>query len=100
VVEAGDAEEAVHVLRASKHIDLIVTDIRMPGSMDGIALATLARSERPGIKIVLVSGDLRGVDSADYDGVFLKPYDVSGLLGLVGTLTTKEDRPTPQNCCP
>jgi CheY-like chemotaxis protein len=57
-VEAVDGDEAIRLLRGSDNIKVVVSDIRMPGSLDGIALARRVRSERPDIKIVLVSGDL------------------------------------------
>ena len=55
VVEAPSAEEALRHIRNGVHPDLLVTDHLMPG-MNGIDLARIIRSERPGVKILLVSG--------------------------------------------
>jgi CheY-like chemotaxis protein len=85
-VEAVDGDEAIRLLGGCDKISVVVSDVRMPGSLDGIALAKRVRSERPEIKIVLVSGDLTAVDGAEHDGVFRKPYDVSRLIALVDKL--------------
>ncbi|MBT5038932.1 MAG: PAS domain S-box protein [Rhodospirillaceae bacterium] len=56
VVEAPDAEAALAVLRHSGRIDLLLSDVVLPGGMNGASLAVKMRAERPGIKIVLMSG--------------------------------------------
>jgi PAS domain S-box-containing protein len=55
VVEAESAEEALRLLRGGLELDLVVTDHLMPG-MTGTELAHIIRSERPGVKILIVSG--------------------------------------------
>jgi CheY-like chemotaxis protein len=89
VIEAADAEEAIRALRASADVKLLITDVRMPGRMDGVALARWVRSERPDIKVLLVSGDLTGIVPTEHDGAFLKPYNVSRLVGAVENLLAK-----------
>ncbi|HEY7299121.1 MAG TPA: response regulator [Xanthobacteraceae bacterium] len=86
VIEAIDADEAIRVLRTSADVKLLISDIRMPGSMDGVALARVVRAEHPGVKVLLVSGDLTGVCPTEHDGAFLKPYNVSRLLRAVENL--------------
>ena len=56
VIEASDADEAIAVLEKRHDIHLIFTDIRMPGSMDGLALAHFVRDRWPPVKIVATSG--------------------------------------------
>jgi YesN/AraC family two-component response regulator len=56
VIEASTGDEALTVLKANDAVDLVVSDIRMPGSTDGMELAAWLRKEKPNIKIVLVSG--------------------------------------------
>jgi CheY-like chemotaxis protein len=58
-VEAADADEAIAILEARPDIHVVFTDIRMPGSMDGLKLATYVRGKWPPIKIVATSGDHR-----------------------------------------
>jgi CheY-like chemotaxis protein len=58
-VEAADADEAVAILESRSDIALMLTDVQMPGSMDGLKLAHAVRERWPPIKIILVSGQLR-----------------------------------------
>jgi len=55
VIEAGSAEEALERVRDQPAIDLLFTDIRMPG-LDGFALAERARALRPAIKVIYTTG--------------------------------------------
>src|SRR5580692_12077926 len=57
-VEAVDADEAVAILESRSDIALLLTDIQMPGSMDGLKLAHTVRERWPPIRIILVSGQL------------------------------------------
>jgi CheY-like chemotaxis protein len=66
VVEAADGAEAIDVLETGDAIDLMVTDIRMPG-FDGWTLAERARELRPGLPILYVSG-FSGVDPRPVPG--------------------------------
>ena len=79
VIEAGDAHEAVRVLAAAVPVDLVLSDVQMPGSMDGVGLAQWVRRERPELKIILTSGAVpRIVDAADLGEplpFLAKPYD-------------------------
>jgi PAS domain S-box-containing protein len=56
VVAAVDGNEALQKLRADIQIDLLFTDIVMPGIVNGWKLADLAREIRPGLPVVLTSG--------------------------------------------
>lgn len=56
VIEAADADEALDVLEGRSDIDLLLTDVRMPGRYDGIALAAMANEKWPKIKILVMSG--------------------------------------------
>jgi DNA-binding NtrC family response regulator len=58
VVEAGDADEAIRLLDSHPEIEVMVTDIRMPGSMDGIRLAHHVRHRWPPVQIIIASGRL------------------------------------------
>lgn len=55
VVEAWDAASAIQVLETRTDIRLVVTDVEMPGSLDGMKLAAAVRDRWPPIEIVLVS---------------------------------------------
>ena len=76
VYEAGDADEAIGLLEEHRDIRLIITDVHMPGSMDGLKLAHYVRGRWPPIKIIVASGQvmIRDEDMPP-GGVFLaKPY--------------------------
>jgi CheY-like chemotaxis protein len=58
-VEAVDADEAMAILQSRSDIALMVTDVQMPGSMNGLQLAHAVRERWPPIKIILASGQLK-----------------------------------------
>src|SRR6202162_3043346 len=77
-VEAINADDALAVLESRSDIELLFTDIQMPGSMDGLKLAYAAHARWPSIKIILVSGQV-SLSDADMpaDSLFFgKPLDV------------------------
>jgi DNA-binding NtrC family response regulator len=57
VIEAANAREAVEVLSAEDGVDIVFSDIRMPGSMDGIGLAGWISENRSELPVLLTSGD-------------------------------------------
>lgn len=81
VREAGDRAEAEAVLAASGAIDLLVTDIEMPGASDGIELAQGVRQRFPATRIIVVSGTTpEGGVVGVADAFFGKPYDTARLV--------------------
>jgi CheY-like chemotaxis protein len=56
VQSAANAQEALDILRGDAQIDLLFSDIVMPGEMNGLALAAEARHIRSGLKVLLTSG--------------------------------------------
>src|SRR6202795_3145483 len=62
-IEAVNADEALAILESRSDVDLLFTDIQMPGSMDGLKLAHAVHERWPSIKIILVSGKLTPTDS-------------------------------------
>ena len=80
VIEAANADEAVLVLKQPEFVvDVVFSDIEMPGSMDGFALAQWTRSNRPGVDIILTGSVPRAVNAAvtlcESEGPLAKPYD-------------------------
>ncbi len=86
VIEAANGDEAAAVLRTSP-VGFVVSDVRMPGTMDGVALARLVRSDHPAIKIILTSAHLSEAGWAQHDGFFHKPYDVTEIISHIELLT-------------
>ena len=87
-LEAGSADEAIALLEARKDIQVVFTDINMPGSMDGLRLAHAIRNRWPPVQLVLTSGRLRIRDEdLPERGIFLgKPYAGAELVHAVRSL--------------
>lgn len=85
VLEVADAGEALAVLQSSEtSIDLVVTDIRMPGEMDGRGLAAWVRENRPGTPIILASAySTRGDEAVESVARLTKPYSGKTLVDTV-----------------
>jgi CheY-like chemotaxis protein len=82
VVEVANAHDAIAVLAAEPRVAIIVTDIEMPGSMDGLELARMVRDRWPPVHIIAVSGrhTPQFGDLPDKSSFFAKPYDVNRLV--------------------
>jgi two-component system, response regulator PdtaR len=76
VFEAVNAADAIRSLELHDEIRLIFTDLNMPGSMDGLALAHYVRGRWPPVKIIVTSGYVKVAANALPPGVpFIeKPY--------------------------
>jgi PAS domain S-box-containing protein len=79
VIAASSGVEALEMLRHDDEIDLLFTDVVMPGELAGRALAAKAREMRPGLKVLFASGYFEGAlvgkGELDVDVQFLpKPY--------------------------
>lgn len=73
VVECATAQEAADVLATGQPVDALVTDVRTPGPIDGMALAREARARRPALPIVVISGHLDPREAKDADLFLRKP---------------------------
>lgn len=85
VYEAGDAGEALHLLGEHPKVDLLFTDIELPGGMNGLVLAQEVHDARPDVELIVTSGtnDLADSDLPD-SGTFLsKPYRTDRLQKIV-----------------
>ena len=90
VVEVASGDAALSALRDDPGFDVLLTDIRMPGSTDGWELAEAARLLNPDIAVVYATGHsavaLRPVPDAVFVG---KPYRGPVLLAAIEALLTK-----------
>jgi CheY-like chemotaxis protein len=86
VIEAADADEALALLAHTFNVRLVLSDVQMPGSMDGIGLARALRSAYPSVKILLASGKAAMLDEVQHDGFFPKPYDVAQIVNRIEAL--------------
>jgi CheY-like chemotaxis protein len=86
VIEAADADEALALLAHTFNVRLVLSDVQMPGSMDGIGLARALRSAYPSVKVMLASGKAAMLDEVQHDGFFPKPYDVAQIVNRIEAL--------------
>jgi len=87
VVEAADADQAISVLRDNSSVRLVFTDIKIPGTMDGLDLARLVRAEYPSLKVIIASAHVGLSDwAAEADAAFEKPYELERVVLKVDQL--------------
>ena len=89
VVEAGTVDEALQVLEQASGVRVVLTDIEMPGALNGVDLARLTRERWPHIELLVMSGRTFPQASALPTGVefWAKPYSTDRLLSRVLSLT-------------
>ena len=73
MLEADNADEARSLLVSRGHVDALITDIRMPGSIDGVELAKWTRKRFPNIKTIIVSAYIGPYWDTPVDATFAKP---------------------------
>lgn len=85
VIEAFNADEALALLRSPVPVHLIVSDVRMPGSMDGIGLLRVVKQTLPTIPVIITSAHLQpALDAIDGASLFIaKPYKVELVVKAV-----------------
>ena len=89
VLEAANADEAVAILEGRADIRVVITDVQMPGSIDGVKLANAVRDRWPPILIIVVSGHhkLQAGELPDDVTFLTKPYSERQMhqaLSLIG----------------
>lgn len=85
VIEAANADEAWFILQGRSDIALVVTDVDMPGTLNGAALAYDIRLEYPDLAVAVVSGVLPKPDLPTGVPFFSKPLADETLRGLVSS---------------
>jgi len=82
VLEASNADEAVILLETVPGIRILMTDVDMPGSMDGLKLAAAVRDRWPPVEIIVVSGMQRPrIHELPERAIFFdKPYDIAKMV--------------------
>jgi CheY-like chemotaxis protein len=99
VVEAANAEEAMNILQSETQVDLVFTDVQMPGAIDGFGLTRWVRQHRSAIKVILTSGIVKSAEIAVElckDGPMMdKPYDLGQVVQRIRTLLASGATPAP-----
>ena len=88
VLEASSADEALTVLESALPVHLLFTDIHLPGTMNGVALANLAHVRYPHLKLIITSSQ-EPAGGAVADAFIPKPYDLPAVIRRVEALLTQ-----------
>jgi CheY-like chemotaxis protein len=91
VIEAGDGAEAMKIVTSPARIDLLITDVGLPGGMNGRQVAEAVRVERPGLKVLFITGYAENavLSHGHLDvgmHVLTKPFALQSLADRVKTL--------------
>jgi len=85
-IDAPDGATALDALRSKRRIDLLISDIGLPGGMNGRQLAEAARALRPGLKILFVTGYAQGNPSGEGIQVITKPFAIETLTARIQSM--------------
>ena len=85
VIEAASADEAILILEGAPAIEVVFSDVDMPGSMDGLALARLVHDRWPNIRLLLTSGHHRLAEAElpDHGKFVPKPYEAPEVVEAI-----------------
>ena len=95
VVEAGSAAEAQELILSGLNVDLVFSDITMPGAIDGIGLTQWLHEHAPGVPVILTSGVTSSLEAAkkvcaNIHRMAPKPYDYDVIVTQIrGALSTR-----------
>jgi len=93
VLEAGDGRSGLKIIEAGTHVDLLITDVGLPGGMNGRQLADAARERRPNLNVLFVTGYAENSPvgsgfAAQGMQVMTKPFSLEALAariqGIIG----------------
>ena len=91
--EAGDGEEGLALLRAHPGTALLITDLALPGALDGRQVAASARVELPGLAVLFITGNEdQAALLAGEDAVLVKPFTMAQLTAEVERLLGNQAR--------
>ncbi len=85
-LKAGCAAEAFEQIERNPDIDVLFTDVNMPGGFDGVDLARHVRLTRPDMKVFVTSGEFRPSPEQDFMRFVPKPYDPVEVIELMSRL--------------
>ena len=95
VIEVQSADEALNLLATNIDVDLILTDIRMPGQIDGLGLVSFVQRQDRRIKVVLLSAYIDADSESPADASFAKPVRIRALLSKIRELLTMNKQVSP-----
>jgi CheY-like chemotaxis protein len=93
VLQASDADAALKIIADHREIGILVTDVHMPGSMDGVDLARVVHDRWPRVELIVMSGRLRPLNNElPDDGIFIpKPYTEAQFIAALQSRANRVD---------
>lgn len=90
VLEAENGDEALSILQNGTDLDLLVTDIQLPGMLDGYALVDAMRQKRPELPVIFMTGrpDPRERAASPIEVFIAKPYTLDEICNAAKRLIT------------
>jgi CheY-like chemotaxis protein len=90
-IEAGDAASGLRVLESDARVDLLITDVGLPGEMNGKEMADRARKNRPGLKIFFITGFAENAAVSNRNigpgmHILSKPFAIDKLVARIKAL--------------
>jgi PAS domain S-box-containing protein len=90
-IEAGDAASGLRVLESDARVDLLITDVGLPGEMNGKEMADRARKNRPGLKILFITGFAENAAVSNRNigpgmHILSKPFAIDKLVARIKAL--------------
>lgn len=86
VLQAENGIEAIDILQSDVSVDLVFTDIMMPGGLSGYDVVQWVQANRPECQLLLTSGSIDDVDRSFGGLVFLqKPYELAELQAALNS---------------
>lgn len=89
VLEAADGSTAIEILQAEHRVDVVFTDVTLPGQPDGLGLARWIRSRRPRLPVLLTSGQITASHVEEIGNAelfFAKPCDYDAVAARIREL--------------
>lgn len=85
VVEASSADEALELLGSSHSVDLVISDVRMPGTIDGLGLLEAVKAQSPDLPFIVTSGHVEAslAIGRGADQFLAKPFSMHVVLSAV-----------------
>jgi len=98
VLQACDAHEAIEIIESCVEIDVVFTDVKMPGEIDGFGLAKWIRDNQPGLAVFVASGYSGKFDLARElcagEQFFAKPYDLDVVVAKIHEHINARNKPS------
>jgi YesN/AraC family two-component response regulator len=88
VLAVANGDEAIEVLN-QEDVSFVITDVRMPGSIDGLRLAYMLCEDWPEIEVVVVSGHVAQKNLPPDVPLVRKPYSIAELVGTMSRLAAR-----------